>query len=129
MPRDPLAVLARLRRLEVEQARRILASQQEALSAAAARAAAADAALDAERHGAPADYAAFLPKGLAERERAAQALRRAQGSLELARMALADRRTRQRAVEMLAEGRANAARRDAARREQLGLDEHVAARR
>lgn len=123
MPRDPLTVLARLRRLEVEQARRMLASQQEALTAAHARAAAAETALASEQGSDPADYAAFLPKGLAEREKAAQAVRRAQASLEVARVALAERRTRERAVELLQAQRDAAARQDAARREQAVLDE------
>jgi len=125
MARDPLTVLARLRRLEVEQARRMLASQREERDAAATRAAAAEEALRAEADGSPADYAAFLPRGMAERERAAAALRRAQAALELARIALADRRAQERAVEQLAELRAATAQAEAARREQALLDDRA----
>jgi flagellar biosynthesis chaperone FliJ len=128
MARDPLEVLARLRRLEVEQGRRLLASQREAADAAEARAAAAEAALHAEAGAAAADYAAFLPRALAERERAAAAVRRAQAALEVARAALADRRAQERAVERLTELRAATAREAAAKREQILLDDHAAAR-
>ena len=125
MARDPLTVLARLRRLEVEQARRMLASQREERDAAATRAAAAEEALRAEADGSSVDYAAFLPRGMAERERAAAALRRAQAALELARIALADRRAQERAVEQLAELRAATAQAEAARREQALLDDRA----
>jgi hypothetical protein len=126
MARDPLAVLARLRRLEVAQARRDLAIRAAALERAATRIKAADATLDAERAHAPADYAAFLPRGLAAREDAALAVRRAQAALEVARIALADRRAQERAVEVTLDQRAAAQREERARRNQALLDDRVA---
>ena len=70
---DPLASLARLRRLETGAARRRLAEDAGRLLAAEARAEAAGAALAAEQGAAavPADYAAWVGKGMAERDRAA----------------------------------------------------------
>jgi flagellar export protein FliJ len=125
MARDPLDVLARLRRLEVAQARRDLAGRAATLDEAAVRAEAVERALEAERAHAPADYAAFLPRALAAREDAARSVRRAQAALEVARIALADRRAQERAVERLAEARAEAARDAAARREQAALDDRT----
>jgi len=62
---------------------------------------------------------------MAERERAGASLRRAQAALEVARLALADRRSQERAVEQLAETRAATLREEAARREQALLDDHA----
>ena len=124
---DPLATLARLRRLEVAEARRNLAERNAALAAAEARLAAARAAPAAEAAATAefplADYAAWLPLGLAERERAARAERHSAGLAGMAREALALRRAAERQVELLREEPAAAAALKAKRKAQALLDE------
>lgn len=129
--RDPLAVLARVRRLETDQARRHLAERLARGAAAAARLEAADRAIAAEAACAaqPADYAAWLVRGRADRARAAGLLALEREAEETARQALAAARAASRAVELLAEDRAREAARTEARRVQARLDDHVAARR
>ncbi|MDI3307427.1 MAG: hypothetical protein QJR07_21085 [Acetobacteraceae bacterium] len=124
MPPDPLAVLARLRSLETRAAQQRLATQLGRAAAAAARVAAAEGALLEERGaGSPADYAAWLPRALAERERAALAERQAEDSLHMAQAALAECRAAERAVERLREQRTAEARRRSGRRQQMLLDD------
>lgn len=124
MPADPLAVLARLRGLETRAAQQRLATQLARAEAATVRVVAAEAALLEERSaGDPADYASWLPRALAERERTVVAERLAEDSLRTAQSALADCRAAERAVERLREQRAAEARRQAGRRQQALLDD------
>lgn len=127
MAHDPLATLTRLRRLESDEARRLLGEANARLAAAEARAAAAEAALATEAgQGDGGDYSRWLPRALAERDRAARAVQFAADSAALARQGLAERRAAERALEELREARAAAARRQAARRAQILLDEAAA---
>jgi len=124
MAADPLAVLARLRLLETRAAQQRLAMQLSHAAAAAARVVAAEGALLEERSaGDPADYATWLPRALAERERAAVAERLAESSLQAAQLALAGCRAAERAVALLREQHAAEARRRAERRQQMLLDD------
>lgn len=124
MPRDPLATLARLRRLEVTTAQRRLAEARGTLSARQAAAEAHEAALRAERpEDAPCTYGAFLAHGLEQRQVHAAATKRAEADAEAEREALALARGAERLIEILRERRAAAARRTAARRAQARLDE------
>lgn len=124
MSRDPLATLAKLRHIEVEAAQRSLA---EARSAAARQRDAADAAeavLRAEQPGdAPATYGAFLAQGLARRQAQRDALARAEAAQEAERDALALAHAAEKVLGILRDRRAAACRRDAARREQLRLED------
>lgn len=137
---DPLVTLARLGRLKTEEARRRLSERLDALGAAEARQAAAQEALAAEadqaRSGEVSEapvpvgaYAAWLPRGLAERDRAAAALRLQAGRAEAAREALAGSRAEERAVELLREARAAERRRIEARRTSETLADFLAHRR
>ncbi|WP_043364570.1 hypothetical protein [Belnapia sp. F-4-1] len=127
MRRDPLAALARLRRLESDEARRVLGEANSRLMAAELRAAAAVAALRLERQpGGEADYGQWLARGVAERDRAIRAAGFADESATIARQGLAECRAAERALEHLREARAEAARRQAARRSQSVLDEAAA---
>jgi uncharacterized tellurite resistance protein B-like protein len=123
MARDPLARLARLRRIETEAARRRLGQAAGRADDAKAREAAAGAALTEERAAHAGDYATWLPRGLAERDRAAVARRIAEAALAETRLALGEARAAERAVELLQEARAEAAACRAARRAQALLDE------
>jgi hypothetical protein len=127
MARDPLAALARLRRLESDAARRVLGEANTRLAAAEARAASASAALAAEaRPGGEGDYGRWLLRGLAERDRANRAAGFATDSAELAQQGLAECRAAERALGLLREARAAASRRKALRRAQALLDEAAA---
>jgi hypothetical protein len=124
MARDPLATLARLRRLAVSEARRDLAEALAAEDAALARATAAEAALTDEAETAePAAYAAWLPRGLAEARAEAAKAEAAARAAERQRLALAEARAAERAVELLAAKRAAEAAKAADRRAQAMLDE------
>jgi hypothetical protein len=123
MARDPLLILSRLRRLEVAEARRAVAARGAEADAAARQRAAALRALDEEAAAAPADYAAFLPRALAEGEAAAQAVRRAEAGLDVARQGLAVARAAERAVQEVAARRRAATREKAARQAQARLDD------
>lgn len=122
--RDPLAVLRRLRAMEVEQAKRVFGDRLSRLSAAeqsaqaAAEALRREAALAAE----PRDHAAWLPLGLRQRDEATQAARWAEAAAEQARTALAMARAAERAVERLQEKRETEAERRAAKAERQALD-------
>jgi hypothetical protein len=130
---DPLATLARLRRLEVAQARKQLAERNAALAAAEARHDVARAAPGREADAAnraasaataaPADYAAWLPLGLAERERAARAAQHSANLAQMARDALTLHRTAERQVELLREQQAAALALKTRRKQQALLDE------
>jgi hypothetical protein len=124
MRRDPLAVLLRLRGVETLLARRRLAEDLAAGAAAETKAEAARVALGEEaRSAGGADHAAWLPRGLAERDRAVEETRRAGARAVESATALGTARAAERAVERLAETRAAEARREAVRREQVQLDE------
>ncbi|MCO6414898.1 hypothetical protein JYK14_01740 [Siccirubricoccus sp. KC 17139] len=124
MPRDPLAVLARLRRLETETARRRLGEAYGRLGAAEERVEAAAAALTLQAgHGLPADYGTWLQRGLAERERAQRAVGVAERVAAAAAEALGEARAAERGLEKLREARAEAAAKRAARKAQALLDE------
>lgn len=127
MPRDPLAALARLRRLDTDEARRLLGEANARLAVAEARAAAAAAALVEEAGpGGEGDYGRWLARGLAERDRALRAAGFAAESARIARQGLSERRAAERATEQLRESRAEWARRKAARHVQARLDEAAA---
>ncbi len=129
MARDPLAVLTRLRRIETEQARRRLGQAVGRTEVALLAEGAASGALVAEAVAPGADYAAWLPRGLAQRDRAALARRRAEVGLAEAAAALGAARAAERAVELIAAARDRLARRQAARRVQALLDEAASRRR
>jgi len=123
MKPDPLAVLGRLRGAEVMLARRHLAERTAARDAAEMRAGAAAAALREEaRHDGP-DYAAWLPRGVALRDAAAEDARLAHRHAEDATATLATARAAERAVEWLAVNRAAEMRRKVLQAEQRMLDE------
>jgi hypothetical protein len=127
MARDPLAALARLRRLETAESKRRLALQLGQESAAAERLAAAAAALQAEHAAGEAAWRLWLPRGLAVRDRAALAQGQATNRRRDAQAVVAECRAAERAVELLRDRRATEARRQALRRAQALLDD--AARR
>lgn len=122
--RDPLVSLARLRRLETGTARRRLAEEADRLRAAEGRAEAADAALRTEGEiGAAADYAAWLGRGLAERDRAALGAAHAAERFALGQAALAEARVAERCIEQLQRDREAAKRSLALRKAQSGTDD------
>jgi len=123
MADDPLGALARLRRLETAEARRRLAVQLGQEAAAERRLGAAAAALPAEHALDGAAWRLWLPRGLAERDRAALARDYAAARRGAAQALLAECRAAERAVAQLREARAEAARRLALRRDQARLDE------
>ena len=99
MPRDPLAVLARLRRLETEAARRRLGEAFGRLAGAEARAAEANVALTRQATlGMPTDYGSWLTRGLAERDRADRARGFAEATAEAAAAALGEARAAERGL-------------------------------
>lgn len=105
--RDPLASLARLRRLQTGAARRRLAEDAGRLLAAEDRERAAGAALLSERTAAPApaDYAAWIGRGVAERDRAALASAAAAKRLAEGRAVLAEARVAERCIQQLMQDR------------------------
>lgn len=124
MPPDPLAILARLRRLDVTAAQRRLAEARGALAIEETAAAAVEAALRSEGpDAAPATYGAYLARLLAARQAQAAAMARAGAALEAERAALATARTAGKVIDTLREGRAAAGRRSARRRDQHRLEE------
>jgi hypothetical protein len=129
MARDPLLVLARLRRVEADRAKRHLAERLLAQANAERGVDAAREALVAEAaEGEPAAFGAWLPRALAERERAAGHLRLAEQAAAAAREALGTARAAERATELLQEKRAAEERRAAQRRDAAVLDEAAAQR-
>lgn len=129
MPADPLASLARLRRLQTGLARQRLAEQAARVGAAEARTAAADLALHAERGaGDVADFGAWVARGLAERDRARIGLRLTEARAAEARDGLVAARTAERALEVLREARATALAKRLVRRADRALDDRAAQR-
>ena len=121
---DPLASLARLRRLETGVARRRVAEEADRLLAAEARAEAAQTALLAEQGaGTPADYAAWVKRGVAERDRAALGVAHAADRAARGRAALAEARVAERCIEQLMRDRAAAARALGQRKAQAATDD------
>jgi hypothetical protein len=123
---DPLASLARLRRLETGGARRRLAEDSGRLLAAEHRAEAAGAALRTEAVAAaacPEDYAAWLGRGIAERDRAALVVAAAAKRAEEGRAALAEARVAERCIEQLVLERAFVAEARARKAEQAAVDD------
>ncbi len=124
MARDPLAALARLCRLESDEAKRVLAEANTRLAAAEARAATTTAALGQEAlPGGEGDYGRWVTRGLAERDRALRSVGFAAESAAMARQGLAERRAAERALEQFREAQATTERRKAMRRVQSALDE------
>ena len=121
---DPLASLARLRRLQTGTARRRLAEDAGRLLSAETRAEAAGAALRAERDAAtPSDYAAWIGRGMAERDRAALGAAHAAERLAQARAALAEARVAEGCIEQLRQDREAAARTRSLRKAQAATDD------
>ncbi|GAA0572130.1 hypothetical protein GCM10009416_08450 [Craurococcus roseus] len=121
---DPLESLARLRRLETGTARRRLAEAADRLSSAEARAEAARAALLAEQGaGAAADYAAWLGKGMAERDRSTLGAAHAVERMAQGRAALAEARVAERCIEQLLAEREAEARARLLGKAQLAADD------
>ena len=128
MARDPLLALARLRRLETDAARRRLGEAFARLAAAEQRVADAAAALQAEATAAPADYAAWLRRGLAERDRARLSHGFAETGAATTQAVLAGARAAERGLEALRDAKRQAAASRAARKAQAALDEAAATR-
>lgn len=120
---DLFATLLKLRRAEVEEARRDLADALAQASAHAADMREAFAALDREAASDPALYAAWLPWGIERALAAAARAEAAEKAVEAARVALAQARAAERAVEVMAKRRAAEEARRRARKEQAALDE------
>lgn len=124
MRRDPLRTLARLRDIDVLDARRSLAAAQAEAARREAAAAAAEAVLHAEDpRDAPATYGAFLAVSMARRQAAAAALARAEAGLEAGRSALAEARRAEKVLALLRERRAAAERRAALNRDRIRLED------
>ena len=124
MPRDPLALLARLRQIDTSTARLRLAEAQEQLATQQDAVAATERGLRAEQpEAAPRTYGDFLARMLAARQQQAAALARAGAVLEAERSALAAARTQEKVLDTLRDRRAAAARRDGLRREQTRLED------
>jgi hypothetical protein len=123
MRTDPLRVLARLRWIEEQDARRRLAHRAAQLQEAVAHHAGIAAALDREAaSGAPADYGAWLPRARAALERAALQYEAAGTALDAARADLAARRAAAKAVARVQEGRGALEAKRQARAQQAALD-------
>lgn len=129
MPRDPLATLARLRKLDTDLARQRLAEGMARAATAESRAREAAGALLVEQGaGSPAEYAAWVARGLAERDRAVRSLALTETRAAEARSGLVSARTAERALEILRAQQAEAAAARAERRIGVLLDD-LAARR
>jgi flagellar export protein FliJ len=124
-----LGVVARLRRLAIDEARIELAARRVAEDRAEAADREAREAMDRERQVASTlvaedkAFATWLPGGLAARDGAHAALARAQDAAEEGRAALADARASGEAVERMLATIAAEHRAEANRREQAALDE------
>lgn len=128
MARDPLRLLARLRGIARDAARRSLAEAEATRAAAeAAHSAAAEAPLREAACAAPADYGAWLPAAREARVTAENVLLRADAAAEVAREALVAARAEAEALERLRAARRAALRRARLAREQVALED--AARR
>ncbi|NMJ39876.1 hypothetical protein GWK16_01385 [Roseomonas sp. JC162] len=126
MPRDPLAILARLRRIDTDAARLRLAGAQAHLAAQQDAVAAIERELRAEHpEDAPRTYGDFLARMLAARHQQAAALARAGAALDAERDALVAARTQEKVLDALRDRRAAAERRDGLRREQARLEDAI----
>jgi len=124
MARDPLIVLARLRALQRDAARRDMAAAQASLADAEQAAQAAGEAFTREAVLGPvADYAGWLPAGRREGQRAGEALARAEAAAGTARLALLSARAEAEAVEQLRIAQRTAWRRARESQEQRRLEE------
>ena len=124
MAKDPLATLQKLRRLEAQAERRVLAERLAAEDAARQAAMAADQALRQETsEGLNPNLGAFIQKALDDRAAAQEEQARARQETDRQRQILADARAQERVVEKLREIRAAEAAREEARREQNLMDE------
>jgi len=124
MAKDPLATLQKLRRLEAQAERRVLAERLAAEDAARQAAMAADQALRQETsEGLNPNLGAFIQKALDDRAAAEEEQARARQETDRQRQILADARAQERVVEKLRENRAAEAAREEARREQNLMDE------
>ena len=122
MPRrDPIEVLARVRGIARDAARREMAAALAALNATTASARAATVALEREAASPGADYAAWLPAARRARQRADDGMRRAEAGAEVARQALVSARADAEAVERLLEARRAARRTERLAAEQVAL--------
>ncbi len=129
MARNPLAIVARLRDLEVQAARRALLDREADLAAAEARIASAGQALHDEAvAGDPAAYAAWLPRARADQAAAEAARLRAAAAAEEARAALAAARAAAHAIERMQQERALLERKKAERLAELQIDAWAAHR-
>ncbi len=137
MTRDPLEILARLRRSVCEDARRGLAACLEAEEAASTALRSAEAAIFRERDaaceldaddGAVEAFAAWLPQGRAAVAQAREAHLRAGAATVQARAILAAARTSAEATDRLLASREAEREAEAARRAQLAMDEAAAHR-
>ena len=124
---DPLVSLVRLRRLQTGAARRRLAEDSARFLAAEGRAEAACAALLTERNAvAPADFARWIGRGIAERDRAALGATHAAERLAEGQAALAEARVAERCLERLLQDRASAAEARRLRKGQASADDAAA---
>lgn len=122
-----LAPLARLRRLATAAARADLTRAVGVEREADAAVTAIDTALTHEAAAHPAALAAWLPHALAQRATAQTARAAAAHETGEASATLAERRLAERALETLAQARADLSRQNALRRAQHQLDEQAAA--
>lgn len=124
MPQDSLLTLLRLRAIEERVAKTALAGSLAARHQAASSAASAEAALVTEAKGAdPGHYARWLPRGLAERGAANQALADADLEAEAARAALAEAHAARRVADEAKEARDAEEAAELARKTQHALDD------
>ena len=124
MPRrDPIEVLALVRALARDAARREMASAPAARGATSAAARSAAEALTREVSAPGADYAAWLPAAQRARQRAEEGMRRAEALAELARQRLVSARADAEAVERLIQARRAARRTERLAAEQVALDD------
>jgi hypothetical protein len=118
-----MEVLALVRALARDAARRDMAAAQAALAATTAAAQRAVAALEREADAPGADYAAWLPAAQRARQRAEEGMRRAEVGAELARRVLVSARADAEAVERLLEARRLERRAARLAAEQIALDD------
>jgi hypothetical protein len=123
MARDPLIVLARLRALQRDAARRDLADAQGRLAAAEADARNAEADLAREAGAPGVDYAAWLPAARAAREAATAGVARAEAGVTVARGALVEARAAAESVDQLLATRRAARRAARLARDQAAMED------
>jgi hypothetical protein len=122
MPRrDPIKVLALVRGIARDIARRDMATALTALDSTTAAARAKAEALEREASSHGGDYAAWLPAAQRARQRAEEGMRRAEAGAEMARQALVSARADAEAVERLLQARRAARRTERLAAEQVAL--------